>query len=100
MKASFTPSEADGPLRLAGDLDIYAVDELRDALLSRVRTASVVALDLSGVTACDPAAVQLLCAARRSAEAAGKPFHVEQFSEPVARTCAALGLASEALALS
>lgn len=100
MKATFTPSATDGSLRLAGDLDIYAAAELREALLEHVRTAPAVALDLSGATACDPVAVQLLRAARRSAEAAGKSFRVARISEPVARTCAALGLASQELALS
>lgn len=100
MKFTTRQSEDGGPLHLAGELDIYGAAELRDALESHVRNVSSVALDLSEVSACDPVAVQLVCSARRSAEAAKKPFRIVQLSAPVALACTALGLTSEQLALS
>jgi anti-anti-sigma factor len=100
MKLTITTPQDGGPLHLAGDLDIYGASELRDALERQVRDYPSLALDLSGVTACDSVAVQLLCSARRSAEAAHKPFRVVQVSAPVALACTTLGLTSEQLALS
>ena len=100
MKFTTRQSDDGGTIRLAGELDIYGAAELRETLESHVWNTSSVALDLSDVTACDPAAVQLICSARRSAEAANKPFRIVQLSAPVALACTALGLTSEQLALS
>lgn len=100
MKFTTRQAEDGGPLHLEGELDIYGAAELRAALESHVRNASSVTLDLSDVSACDPVAVQLICSARRSAEAADKPFRIVQISAPVALVCTALGLTPEQLALS
>lgn len=100
MKFTTSQSEDGAPLRFTGELDIYAAAELRDTLEAHVGKAASVALDLSDVSACDPVAVQLICSARRTAEATGKPFRIVQVSAPVALACTALGLTSEQLALS
>jgi chemotaxis protein CheX len=100
MKFTISQSEEGRPLALAGELDIYGADELREALESHVGKTSSIALDLSGVSACDPVAVQLICAARRTAAAAEKPFRIVQLSAPFALACTALGITSEQLALS
>lgn len=100
MKLTLSQPDPAGPLHLAGEVDVYGATALHEALARHVRTAASVELDLSGVTGCDPVGVQLLCSARRSAEAAAKPFRIVRISEPFARVCAALGLASDQLALS
>jgi anti-anti-sigma factor len=100
MKLTITRPDDLGPLHLAGDLDIYSAGDLHETLSRHLRDDPALALDLSGVVSCDPVAAQLLCSARRSAAAADKPFRVLNVSEPVARTCAALGLASEQISLS
>jgi anti-anti-sigma factor len=99
MKLNITQSDGHGPLKIAGTLDIYSADTLRDALYQHLQSRPALALDLSGADACDVTALQLICSARKSAEAAGRPFTVTDVSPAVAQTCAAFGLVSEQLSL-
>jgi len=63
----------DGQLQmtLAGDLDIYVAAEARVALLEALAQEADMTLDLSTVESVDAAGVQVLLAARRSAEEQG-----------------------------
>jgi STAS domain len=54
-------------------------------------------LDLFGVESCDAAALQLLCAARKSAACSGRRVQVRGISGAVEMTAAALGLSLEEL---
>jgi anti-anti-sigma factor len=90
-------TSAAGLLRIAGVVDTYAAAALYSQLGRLIEEQAAPAVDLSGVESCDFTAIQLLCAARRSAERAGKPFSVTALSEGVSRTCAVLGLSPEIL---
>jgi anti-anti-sigma factor len=85
-----------GVLSIAGALDIDAAHSLRDALLECLSHQPEVALDLSGVNACDAAALQVLLAAQRNAAALGKAFRIAGDSRPVTEAASALGLSLEA----
>lgn len=86
-----------GPLKLAGALDIYAADILREALLQQLQSVLTLDLDLSAVEVCDVVALQLLCSARKSAARGGKPFALVAVSPAVNAASAAVGLDLETL---
>lgn len=90
MKLQVTKSDG-GALRLSGALDIYAAGALREILLQQIESTPAVELDLSAVDACDVIALQLLCAARKSAVGAGKRFSVVSPSSAVAEAGVVLG---------
>jgi anti-anti-sigma factor len=90
-------TSADGLLRIAGVVDTYAAAALYSRLGRLIEEQAAPAVDLSRVESCDFTAIQLLCAARRSAQGVGKPFSITALSEGVLRTCAALGLSPEVL---
>jgi anti-anti-sigma regulatory factor len=79
-------------LEIAGSLDVYAAEQLRQTLIGDLRTAESPAVDLSAVESCDAVGIQLLCAARRSAEGYGKPVAFLNPSEPVRVLWTALGM--------
>jgi anti-anti-sigma regulatory factor len=66
---------------------------LRDALRDRLQAPGEIVLDLSEVDGCDLTALQLLCAAHKSAERAGRRFRVTRASAAILETSAELGLA-------
>lgn len=79
-------------LKIAGTLGISAAEELQNALRAFLDEAHKPVFDLSGVDGCDATALQLLCSARKSAEAAGKPFELTGVSSAILDASAALGL--------
>jgi anti-anti-sigma factor len=79
-------------LTIVGTLDIGVADELQKALCDFVAGDSMPAVDLAGVDACDTAAIQLLCSARKTAELSGKHFELAGVSSAIRNTNAALGL--------
>lgn len=81
------PPNPKDPLHLAGDLDLYQVESARAALLAHLNTHSAAVVDLSGITGCDTAGLQLLIAADRSAHAAGRRFTLLA-PPPAVRKCA------------
>jgi anti-anti-sigma factor len=91
MNLQIAQPENGGPLKIAGALDLYSADALREALLQCVQQEPALTLDLSAVTRCDPVALQLICAAQRSAGTAGKPFAVSAVSPAVTGALTDLG---------
>jgi anti-anti-sigma regulatory factor len=88
------------PLRLEGALDIQNAALLYIALSDRQSLKpSVFEVDLAGVTACDSAGLQLLCAARKGTLTAGREWRLTTPSEPVLRACADVGLSPEEIGL-
>lgn len=90
--------EQKGVLRAQGDLHISDVEEMRSALIRELAEAPGLVLDLSQVSSCDAASLQLLCSLQKSAEKNGKQFRI---STPSAATCEAsaiLGLSLDGLA--
>ncbi len=77
-------------------LDIDAANSLREAFLDCFLHQPEVAADLSAVTGCDAAGVQVLLAGRREAAATGKAFRIRAVSEIVLETAAALGFSLDA----
>lgn len=75
---SFTKEKNGGNIRLKIEesLSIYDATFLREALVDCFEDGGDVELDLSGVSDCDTAGLQLLIAARKTAEAMQKPFRV------------------------
>lgn len=82
-------------LRLAGSLDAYAAAALRDELSRALNERPALAVELSDVESCDFTTIQLLCAARRAAERAGKLFSTRSLPESVGSVLASLGLSPE-----
>jgi anti-anti-sigma factor len=82
---------ATGVLQVSGTLDIDAANSLREALVDCFLHQAEVTIDLSEVTACDAAALQVLLAGRRDAVTAGKPFHLHAAAQAVTETATALG---------
>lgn len=72
-------------------LDLANAGAVRDELLARLATGSTV-LDLASVTTCDLAGLQLLWAARHSAQANGQRFTVSNPSPAALAAAAAFGL--------
>jgi anti-anti-sigma factor len=80
--------ESGGTLKLSGELAIGSANELQKTLRDCLAGAPDPRIDLSGVSHCDTAALQLLCSARRTAgslEFAGA-------SDGIREACVALGL--------
>jgi anti-anti-sigma factor len=91
-----TAAEAVAPetaaLALAGEVTIYRVSALRQALLEALERANVVEVDLSQVSELDTAGAQLLLFGRRAAEARGKELHLRAPSAAVVEVFELLNL--------
>jgi anti-sigma B factor antagonist len=85
-------------LRIEGELTIYRAAELAEAMkasLAQVCAGGAFEVDLSGVTEMDSAGVQLLMAAKRSADESGRALSLAGGSSPaVAEVFRTLQLAS------
>lgn len=95
MKITRDEKEGCARLLLEGEMNIYEAGAVREALLKGFESRDGVILDLGSVTECDTAAVQLLCAARVTADADGKRFDVERLSDVVRSAIEAVGLTPE-----
>ncbi len=84
-------------LKVAGPMTIYEAGDLREAFLAGFAEDGGLALDLGAVTECDTAGLQLLCAARVTAETDALPFRIEAVSEAVRDALGAAGLSLEAV---
>jgi len=92
----FTIVESGGVLKLSGRLDIYATETARTGLLEHFGVLKSMRLDLTALEGCDASGLQLLCAARKSAEQAGKSFKADL--SPTVRECISrLGLTPDFL---
>jgi anti-anti-sigma regulatory factor len=76
---------SDCPLKISGELSIRTLDQWHETLNS----SRNLALDLSEVSACDTAALQLICAARKSG------FEIAGISPVIQQIAAAIGLRLE-----
>ncbi len=79
-------------LKISGAIQINAACDLRAALLDFVCATSSPVVDLSEVTECDTAALQLLISASRSAMLSVNPLELAGLSAAVQEAGAALGL--------
>lgn len=84
-----------GPIKIAGAIDIYDSNILRDTLQHLFESRTEILLDLSDVESCDVSAVQLLYAAYKSAQKLDRSFSIIGISQPVLGTLTLLGLSAE-----
>ena len=82
-------------LTIEGSLTIYEAAAVREAWLECFEACESMAIDLSGVTDCDITGIQLLYAARMTAEATKKAFKITAVSPAITETLTAAGLSSE-----
>lgn len=85
-------NQIDGVLKIEGSVDLEAASALRDALAAALAANASVAIDLSGVDACDTSAIQLLCAARKTASLERKGWRIAAASDSLIAAGAALGI--------
>lgn len=95
MAILFSQTDDSAPLKLAGDIDIYDANILRDKLQEFLETHSEILLDLSAVESCDLSTVQLLYAAQKSAQKLDRRLSIIAVSKAVTGTFAMLGLTTE-----
>ena len=81
--------ESGRTLRLSGELEIGSAEELHAALRDHLAGAVDPRIDLSRVSHCDTAALQLLCSACRTARPS---LEFTGVSDAVREACVALGL--------
>lgn len=91
-----SPPGADLVFHVEGSLVVSGVEDTRARMVAHFAGTPGVMIDLGGATDFDLFGLQLICAARRSAEAAGKPFELRNVPEAFLRACdlAALTAAS------
>lgn len=95
MDATFTVE--DELLLIAGSLDLYSAEPLRDALLQILAQSAFPKLNLAAVESCDLACLQLIGSAVRTAAAQGTPLTLAASAEPVALSCRQLGTSVDEL---
>lgn len=81
----------DGVLAVAGEMDLYAAEELRRGLLELLGGEGPARVDVSGAESWDLACLQLLYAAGRTADGQGRRLSVEGRGEAFAAACRAIG---------
>jgi anti-anti-sigma factor len=89
--------EAGRVLQLSGELRMNDAEQLRAALLDFMCATSRPVVDLSAVTACDTAGLQLLISACHTAERSAKILRVVGVPAAIQRAEAALGVSITAL---
>lgn len=91
---SFTKEEKNGNIRLQveGSMSINEVAALREELFACLENSAGLELDLGGVTACDAAGLQLLYAARKTAEEGERGFRIAGASHTVLEILQSAGL--------
>ncbi|MFT3736790.1 MAG: STAS domain-containing protein [Rhodocyclaceae bacterium] len=82
-------------LKLEGEITIYRAEEIRQALIAALETQRSIALDLSAVTELDTTGVQLLLAARRTAQTRGQALHLTNHSAAVVEVFETLDIAAQ-----
>lgn len=92
-----TTDEKDGDLLVIpeGPMTIYEVGTLHQAFASGFNDRRGFLLDLTRVTECDTAGVQLLCSARKTAEENEATFGIIGIAPAVLKALEACGLAPE-----
>jgi anti-sigma B factor antagonist len=90
-------STATKALSLAGSLEIFDAESVRQALLDYLAGATAPVIDLGGVTSCDVAGLQLLCAATKTAAHNGRTIRFQNISEVVVATLRRAGLPQDLL---
>ena len=90
----FTREEKDGGtiLKIKGALSVYEAASIRDELAACFKSYDRVILDLSEITDCDTAGVQLMLSALRTAKDTSKAFEVSETPDSVRKGIVNMGL--------
>ena len=75
--------ETVGHIGIKGELDIFTAGAQRQLLLDAIDAGSEVEVDLSEVSEMDSAGLQLLLAAKKTAQQGGYPLHLVMHSHAV-----------------
>lgn len=78
--------------RLSGGLNIWEAGEVWQQLLPLLTDEKPLTLDLSEVSECDGAGVQILCQIRNISATQSNPITIESLSEPVTAAMQQAGL--------
>ena len=98
MNLSFQTKEDQTTILFSGPLEINSVSKIREELLDQLRSNQKIRLDLSSITDCDTAGMQLLIALFRQLKRRNQPFsHQGQPSDSILRSSRELGLDYEQL---
>jgi anti-anti-sigma factor len=100
MAIDFPQTDGTGPLKIAGAIDIYDANLLRERLQQYLEEHSEILLDLSDVESCDLSTIQLLYAAYKSAQKLNRQFSVVAISPAAGETFTRLGLTPDQLGVS
>jgi anti-sigma B factor antagonist len=73
-------------------LTIYEVTEIREKILTCLNKDSHLQMDLSQVTECDTAGIQLLCSILRTARKKGEAITIHSFSRAIRDTARMIGI--------
>lgn len=98
MNASLDPV-MESVVTVADPLNVATVEEVRVRLAAALDASATVVVDLTAVTAIDLYAVQLLCAAQRSASLRGKRLELRGADSLIRTACAATAVEPAALGL-
>ncbi len=91
--------EPDETLAYRGSLDVSSAAELGRMIADHLREHTQTILDLSDVTGCDAAGLQMLYAAKKQAQKFGKQFAVREAALEIQDKAAHLGLCLDEFAL-
>ncbi len=95
--SSLPLSPATAPaFRVEGALVVSAVEACRERMVAHFAQTPSVTIDLRAATDFDAFGLQLLCSARHSAHAAGRPFALLNPTDAFSRACTAAGLPADA----
>lgn len=91
---SYTKETIDGKtiVKIDASLTIYDAPALHEELLCCFEEGGEIVIDVEEVDECDPAGIQLLCAARKNARENRQPFRIAGASEKIMETLQRLGL--------
>jgi len=91
---SFVREDTEGTIRLKveGSLSIYEVVALRKEFLACLESESAFEIDLSNVSNCDTAGLQILIAARKTADQRKRGFCINHAPQIVVKTLQDVGL--------
>jgi len=82
-------------LFIQGALSIYEVIAVREEIMACFKEDAVIQIDLSHVTECDTAGVQLLLAARKTADQQNRALAITGLSQAVTAILEGAGLRSD-----
>jgi anti-sigma B factor antagonist len=95
----FQTEETEGnvKVRIEGSLSIYKAVDLRNAFLACLQKDTVIECDMSGVTDCDAAGLQILFAAHKTANQMKRSLYFNEVPQVVLETLSDLGLRADKL---